>query len=310
YSDVKGWGSYSDRTYGTLVYNVTANFNKSGNTVSLGDEITNRSVSIDGMILQVVYSHADEPLRQIWINEGFDLLMADITKGTDTNETIAYAPFTGIIEPVNISSARLIAVGPGAGDSTGSKSNVIFNSNSHWDALPPYKGATQIGIADINVLSELGASNTAAIQDNGDSGGMRASTTILAIEYKPAPTPTPKPANASVSLGATIKPAISLVVAPDALDFGTLAAGQISGAHTLTLNNTGGYSISVSAEVNDTTGSLFVNGLLLDSNAWSAYSASIASGGSKPAGASLKVPGDYAGVGPKEGTLVFWAQKS
>jgi hypothetical protein len=100
------------------------------------------------------------------------------------------------------------------------------------------------------------------------------------------------------------------VVAPDVLDFGALAAGQTSGVHTLTLSNTGGYSIGVSAKVNDTASSLFVNGLLLDSNAWGAYSASIASGGSKPAGASLKVPGDYAGVGAKEGTLVFWAEKS
>jgi hypothetical protein len=118
YSDVKGWGSYSD---------------------------------------------SSEPLRKIWINEGFDLLMADMTKGTDTNETIAYAPFTGTVEPANISSARLIAIAPGAGDSTGNKSNVIFNSHSHRDALPPYKGATQIGIADINVLSELGASIRATI---------------------------------------------------------------------------------------------------------------------------------------------------
>jgi hypothetical protein len=236
--------------------------------------------------------------------------MADMTKGTDTNETIAYAPFTGTVEPANISSARLIAVGPGAGDITGNKSNVLFNSNNHWDVLPPFEGATQLGIADINVLSELGASNTAAIQDNGESGGMRASTTILAVEYKPAPTPTPKPANAGVSLGATIKPAISLVVAPDALDFGELAAGQTSSAQTLTLSNTGGYGISISAEVNDTAGSLFVDGLLIDSATWDGYGTSIAAAGSDTADAALEVPDDYAGVGAKEGTLVFWAQKA
>lgn len=135
---------------------------------------------------------------------------------------------------------------------------------------------------------------------------------IAPFENYPAPaiTPTPTPVSSGVYLGDTIKPAISLVVAPDALDFGTLAAGQISGAYTLTLNNTGGYSISVSEDVNDTASNLFVNRLLLDSNAWSASSASIASGGSKPAGTSLEVPGDYPGVGAKEGTLVFWAQKS
>jgi hypothetical protein len=114
--------------------------------------------------------------------------------------------------------------------------------------------------------------------------------------------------SSSVSLGASIIPAISLVVTPGSIDFGKLSPGQTSSAHTLTLNNTGGYGISVTADVNDTASNLFVNGLLLDSNAWSAYSTSIDSKTSKQAGASLKVPDDYAGVGAKEGTLVFWAE--
>ncbi len=188
YSDVKGWGSYFDRTYGTLVYNVTMDFNKAGNIVTLGNGIQNRAVAVDGMILQVVYSDANEPQRMIWINEGFDLLSANMASyGTDTTETIAYAPFTGgpSINLAKVASARLIAVGPGAGDTTTStKSNLLFNSNNHWNVLPPYKGTTQIGIADIDVTSELGTSNSAAIQDNGDTGGMRAATTILVVEEK------------------------------------------------------------------------------------------------------------------------------
>ena len=311
YSDVKGWGLYSDRTYGTLVYNVTSNFNKSGNTVSLGDGVTSRNAAVDGMILQVVYSDSSEPLRKIWINEGFDLLMADITKGTDTNETIAYAPFTGTVEPSNISSARLIAIAPGAGDTTGNKSNVIFNSNSHWNVLPPYRSPTQLGIADLDVTSELGASNIAAIQDNGDSGGMRASTTILAVEYKPAPIPTPKPANASVSLGASIMPAIAIEVTPSSMDFGELAPGQTSSGKNLTVKNKGGYSINVSAEVTDnSTENLFVRGVLLNESLWNLYSAVIPNNGTDEPVAKLHVPEDYAGVGSKEGTLMFWAKKS
>jgi hypothetical protein len=187
YSDVKGWGSYSSNTYGTLVYNVTSNFNKSGNTVNLGDGINNRTVSIDGIILQVVYSDASEPRRMIWINEGYDLFNVNPKYGTDPSETIAYAPFTGgpSIDTANAASARLIAVGPGAGDTTANKSNVIFNSIDHWNVLPPYRNPTQIGIADIDVTSELEAINTAAIQDNGDTGGMRAATTVLVVEQKP-----------------------------------------------------------------------------------------------------------------------------
>jgi hypothetical protein len=187
YSDASLFGNYPNKFYGTLVYNVTPDFSKTGNTVTLGNGIMNRAVAIDGMILQVVYSDANEPQRKIWINEGFDILSADATKGTDTTETIAYAPFTGgpSINLAKVASARLIAVGPGAGDTTtGTKSNVLFNTNSHWNVLPPYKGTTQIGIADINVTSELGVSNNAAIQDNGDTGGMRAATTILVVEEK------------------------------------------------------------------------------------------------------------------------------
>ena len=71
-------------------------FNTAGNTVTLGNGIKNRAVAIDGMILQVVYSDANEPQRMIWINEGYDLLSANMASyGTDTTETIAYAPFTG-----------------------------------------------------------------------------------------------------------------------------------------------------------------------------------------------------------------------
>jgi hypothetical protein len=187
YSDASLYGSYYNRAYGTLVYNVTQDFNKNGNTVTLGNGIMNRAVAIDGMILQVVYSDANEPQRKIWINEGYDILSADANKGTNTTETIAYAPFTGgpSINLAKLASARLIAVGPGAGDTTtGTKSNVIFNTNSHWNVLPPYKSPTQIGIANIDVTSELGVSNNAAIQDNGDSGGMRAATTILIVEEK------------------------------------------------------------------------------------------------------------------------------
>jgi hypothetical protein len=317
YSDFKGgWGTaYGNRPYGTLVYNVTSNFNKSGNTVILGDGSTSQPTPIDGMILQVVYSEANEPRRMIWINEGFDLLSANLASyGTDTNETIAYVPFTGgpSINTANVASARLIAVGPGAGGSlVENTSKVIFNNNSHWDVLPPFKTPTQIGIADIDVTSELGTSNEAAIQDNGDPGGMRASTTILAVEYKPAPVPTPKRANASVSLGANIRAAIAIEVTPLSMDFGELAPGQISEGNNLAVKNRGGTNISVTAEVTDNAENLFVDGMLLNESSWNLYSAMIPKNGDVNPVAKLHVPEEYAGgVGSKEGTLMFWASKA
>jgi hypothetical protein len=166
--------------------------------------------------------------------------------------------------------------------------------------------ATGSGTTDANGTAVISVNATGAgtITATASKTGYASGTATLTASVKHGGV------SSSVSLGADIMPAIALVVTPSAIDFGELSPGETSGVHTLTLNNTGGYGIGVTAEVNDTASNLFVNGVLLDSNAWSAYSASIASGGSKPAGASLKVPGDYAGVGAKEGTLVFWAQKS
>ncbi len=164
--------------------------------------------------------------------------------------------------------------------------------------------ATGSGTTDANgtAVISVNATEAGTITATASKAGYIDATAALSASVKHAGV------SSSVSLGVKIIPAISLVVTPDAIDFGKLSPGQTSSGHTLTLNNTGGYGISVSAEVNDTASSLFVNGLLLDSNAWSAYSASIDSKASKPAGASLRVPGDYAGVGAKVGTLVFWGE--
>ena len=101
-----------------------------------------------------------------------------------------------------------------------------------------------------------------------------------------------------------------MVVTPGNIEFGELSPGDTSGSHTLTLENTGGYSLSVTAEVSDTTtdSNLFAEGMLLDSDGWGDYSTSIAALTSDTTDASLKVPGDYLGVGAKQGALVFWAE--
>jgi hypothetical protein len=118
----------------------------------------------------------------------------------------------------------------------------------------------------------------------------------------------PPPVSSGVSLGATILPAISIEVTPGTLDFGTLAPGQTSSEHTLNISNTGGCNVSVTADVTDTAGDLYVSGLLLDSGIWSSYSAAVEKSTAVDAGAVLDVPDDYAGVGTQEGTLIFWAE--
>jgi hypothetical protein len=183
--------------------------------------------------------------------------------------------------------------------------NVTSDSAKISEATVTLSGsATGSGTTDANGTAVISVNATGAgtITATASKAGYIDATATLIASVKHGGV------SSKVSLGASIIPAISLVVTPDAIDFGKLSPGQTSSAHTLTLNNTGGYGISVSAEVNDIASNLFVNGLLLNSNAWSAYSTSIDSKTSKQAGASLKVPDDYAGIGAKAGTLVFWGE--
>jgi uncharacterized membrane protein len=117
-------------------------------------------------------------------------------------------------------------------------------------------------------------------------------------------------ANASVSLGATIRPAIAIEVTPSAIDFGDLEPGGTSDGKNLTVRNKGGFGINVSAEVNDNAEDLFVNGMLLNDRSWSLYSSVIPKNGDDNAVAKLHVPENYAGAGMKEGRLMFWATKA
>ena len=132
-------------------------------------------------------------------------------------------------------------------------------------------------------------------------GFITATTTITAkVEHSGV--------SSSVSMTTNIIPAIAISVTPGNIEFGVLSPGETSGINTLTLENTGGYSINVTADVTDTADNLFVSGMLLDSAGWGEYTKSITALTSDTTNASLKVPDDYFGVGVKEGALVFWAE--
>ena len=116
------------------------------------------------------------------------------------------------------------------------------------------------------------------------------------------------PASSAVTLGATILPAISIEVTPGTLDFGTLAPGHSSSELILSINNTGGSKVTLSADVTDTAANLYVRGMLLDSGIWNAYSTEVLKNAIVDTAVILDVPGDYAGVGTQEGTLIIWAE--
>jgi hypothetical protein len=74
-----------------------------------------------------------------------------------------------------------------------------------------------------------GTITATAIKD----GFISATTTITAeVEHSGV--------SSSVSMTTNIIPAIALVVTPGNIEFGELSPGDTSGAHTLTLENTGG----------------------------------------------------------------------
>jgi len=115
---------------------------------------------------------------------------------------------------------------------------------------------------------------------------------------------------AQVSLSATVTPAISIEVTPNSVDFGNLAPGYTSDAYTITIENKGSLPVTVTAGTTDQAQGLFINGLKLDNNSWRSFNETINVNDNLGTQAKLAVPLDYAGVGTKTGTLIFWAEES
>jgi hypothetical protein len=164
--------------------------------------------------------------------------------------------------------------------------------------------ATGSATTDTNgtAVISVNAIGSGTITATASKDGFISATTTLTAEVEH------EGVSSSVSMSTNIIPAVALVVTPGSIEFGELSPGETSAAHTLTLENTGGYSFSVTAEVTDTADNLFVYGMLLDSVGWGEYTTSIAALALDTTDASLKVPDDYLGVGAKEGALVFWAE--
>jgi len=181
YGDTKGYGT-SDYPYGMLVYNVTADFNTSGNLADLANSYpTGGQVSMRGMVLVVIYEDETELEKKILINEEFDMLYGGSSYCTTPEEATAYAPFAGSIDLAKYKWAKLITMVPGAGPSEG---ELLFNGQT-WTNVWNYAGSTQIGIDEREVGSYLQTTNnTAGFQSSLD--WMEASNAILVLTV---PTP-------------------------------------------------------------------------------------------------------------------------
>jgi hypothetical protein len=164
--------------------------------------------------------------------------------------------------------------------------------------------ATGSATTDTNgtAVISVNATESGTITATATKDGFITATTTITAKVEPTGV------SSSVSMTTNIIPAIALAVTPGTIEFGVLSPGETSAVQTLTLENKGGYSLSVTAEVTDTADNLFVDGMQLDSARWVEYTTSIAALTSDTTGASLRVPEDYLGVGVKAGTLMFWAE--
>lgn len=106
---------------------------------------------------------------------------------------------------------------------------------------------------------------------------------------------------------------VSIKIDREALDFGTLLSGQSteqSGKpRVLKVSNTGKSNVSISAEVRDSSGGVFSNGIYISSIFWSNFSEVIPNNTSKDLEIVLKIPANYSGNCTEKGSLVFLAKK-
>ena len=188
YSDTKGYGSYASNAYHMQAYNVTANFTSCiTNTAVLTNSYPGGgNVSIDGMLLVVIYDDATMQSQTIWLNEECDILMSKSYTCASPKEATAYANFTNV--PVTPDqSAKLIAVAPSAKD--GVDKNMLTFNNQEWNgAWDHFEGSTQIGIADVDIDTStypLVSESWATFNDTGD--GFRATNAILLVSDAPYP---------------------------------------------------------------------------------------------------------------------------
>lgn len=185
YKDIKGFGSY-DYPYGRYVYDVTGLFGTTGNTMVLtpeGTAGTTNDYALYGAYLVVTYSDPSAAPKQVFINDGFDMLQSQVQYSVTTDEATAYAAFDGV-DIAGMTEARAIAVLASASDS--GKSRFFFNAQEYPGFWTEYLSGPQIGFSSYDVTTAVtGGRNTARLQslDPGTRGdNMYALGTVLVIE--------------------------------------------------------------------------------------------------------------------------------
>jgi hypothetical protein len=267
-----------------------------------------------GMVLLVVYEGGDDPiLLEYWVNEGNPLLHANHLPFSTYHNT-TNTSFAGITDLNNVTSADLWTVYIwGSEESEGQQHDTLwFNSELIAEDASDGAGTDDQGnnwrggcfdLKQWDVSQNLVQDNI-VLFDRGEDSLLSPVETILVLNRGHEPTISSQ----TVHMDAQILPAISLEVTPDKIDFGILAPGWQSYMQQLTIDNTGSSGIIVTAGVTDTANNLYNDGLLFDSDKWSAYSESIMKGEAIDTNVVLDVPGEYTGFGILNGTFMLWAE--
>ncbi|WP_318238897.1 PKD domain-containing protein [Methanolacinia petrolearia] len=200
-TDVSNFGAYSDFYYGLLSYDVTDLYEKnSKNSATFTRSEGDAKLSLYGFTLAVIYENSTSTRKQIFINEGFDLLGASLTSyGTTPEESTAWVEFSGMdINVSNVDSTKLITFVPaGAGwDNNPGEGNLIVNGETVAEYVWDYSGGSgavvgeggggQVAVDTRDIRSNLLSSgNVIGIQSYPDSNSpcMAASQQFLVIDY-------------------------------------------------------------------------------------------------------------------------------
>lgn len=192
------WGQYR---YGLLTYDVTSYYQKNAvNSLHFVRPGANDKLSLYGMTLLVVYEDASASRKQIFLNEGFDLLGADpVNYATNETESTSYSLFAGpTIDLATAKNAILTTFVP-SGDSN--EGNLYVNKLRIAENVWNYgafgqpvgeDGSPQVAtdVRDIKTyLNPTGGSNTIGIQSTAwnTTPCMVAAQQFLVVEYYEAP---------------------------------------------------------------------------------------------------------------------------
>ncbi|MDD4498477.1 MAG: DUF3344 domain-containing protein [Methanosarcinaceae archaeon] len=261
-----------------------------------------------GIVLVAVYEDDNGQETKYWVEEGnINLHGTGWSGDMEATHEEAYANFSGNVDLNKYRTANLSVVylcgSPGLADS------LYFNEEQLSDEGDKNDIANSMNYFDLkffDVLDFLDIENNGLTfkRDNEDYLHPVLAALCLRTDESGA-----EVNSSEVSLKVTIVPAISLEISPSALDFGNLSQGMTSEPQYITLKNSGGCSINVTAEVSDSSAGaeLFSKGLLLDSLLWSEYSKVIGTGNQESTAVALKVPSS-SGFGNKQGTITFWAE--